>query len=109
LADLLNDEQLLTFTDTSGLEYADKLSEPISTDSTEARQLLAQHGDVFRQHLVIAKLLEEQADNLEDPSADKAYGKVNERGYKTALRHTIDDLRDGQFLPGGNRYEDSAE
>jgi hypothetical protein len=67
---------------------------------------LTEHGDLFREHLQLAKLLEEQADHLEDPSADKGYGKIYLRGYKVALRHTIDDLRYGDFLPGGRRWED---
>ena len=100
-----DDEKLLTFTQTEQFEYAGKLSKgPPGAD--EARQLLAEHGDLFREHLQLAKLLEEQADHLEDPGADKAYGKIELRGYKVALRHTIDDLRYGDFLPGGSRLQD---
>jgi hypothetical protein len=96
------DEELLTFTDTAELEYADKLHE---ADADEARELLAEHGDTFRQHLVVAKLLEEQADHLERADADKTYGKVELRGYKSGLRHSIADLRRGDFLPGGGRFD----
>jgi hypothetical protein len=96
------DEDLLTFTNTDALEYADRLG---GSDPEDSRALLREHGDAYRQHLVIAKLLEEQADHLEDPSADRGYGKIYLRGYKVALRHTITDLRNGDFLPGGHRFE----
>lgn len=99
---MLDDDYLLTFTDTSGLDYADKLHE---ADPDEARSLLTQHGEAFRQHLVIAKLLEEQADDLERLDADKTYGKIELRGYKSALRHSVADLRSGEFIPpDGGRY-----
>jgi hypothetical protein len=55
---------------------------------------------------LIALLLEHQVDGLEHPSADKAYGKIELRGYKVALRHAIAGLRDGDFLPSGTRTED---
>ena len=99
------DEELLTFTDTSKLEYADKLHE---ADPDEAKQLLAAYGEVFRQHLIVALLLERQADDIEGESADKAYGKIANRGYKSALRHAAADLRLGEFLPGRghNRYSE---
>lgn len=99
------DHELLTFTDTSGLEYSDKLHEG---DPDEARQLLAEHGEMFRQHLIVALLLERQADYIEGKSADRAYGKIENRGYKCALRHAAADLRLGEFLPGrrGNRYDE---
>lgn len=100
------DETLLEFTDPAGLEYVDYLNKPPGADPDEARKLLAEHGDVFRQHLIVAKLLEYQADDLERPDADKAYGTIQLRGYKSALRHTIDDLRNGAFLPGGARFVD---
>lgn len=98
------DEDLLEFTNTKELEYHDKLNRGSGGDATD---LLAKHGGVFRQHLIVAKLLEYQADHLEHSSADKAYGKIELRGYKVALRHTIDDLRDGSFLPGGHRFEEN--
>lgn len=102
------DEELLTFTDTSKLEYSDKLHEG---DPDEAKQLLAEHGEVFRQHLIVALLLEAQADGIEGASADVAYGKIENRGYKSALRHAAADLRLGEFLPGRghNRYSEQFE
>lgn len=102
----INDHDLFTFTNTDALEYADKLSSGGSGDPEYARKLRDEHGEVFHQHLVIAKLLEEQADYLEDPGADRGYGKVYLRGYKVALRHTIADLRNGEFLPDGHRFQD---
>ena len=102
----IDDTELFTFTNTDGLEYADKLSPGGSGDPEDARAMLREHGDPYRQHLVIAKLLERQADYLEGESADKGYGKVYLRGYKVALRHTILDLRNGDFLPGGEKFRD---
>jgi hypothetical protein len=101
--DVPDDSRLLTFTDTDPLEYSVLLSRR-KPDKETARKLLAEHGDVFRQHLLIALLLEEQADALEESDADKRYGKVHLRGYKVALRHTIADLRMGDFLPGRGRF-----
>src|SRR4051794_30625444 len=76
LAEMPDDEQLLTFTDLSELDYRDLLHGPEpGADVERARELLREHGDVFRHHLLIACLLEQQADDIEHPSADKAYGK----------------------------------
>lgn len=95
------DDELLMFREASEFDYTVDDAGP-----DEARQLLAEHPELFRQHLIVASLLEQQANSIEGPGADRVYGKIENRGYKRALRDIAGHLRAGEFLPDrrGNRY-----
>ena len=68
------------------------------------RKILEEHGDPYRYQLVAARWIEQWADRLEDRVAlgDERYNE----GYAQALHEVIAHLRQGDFLPGGQVYDE---
>jgi len=89
----LTDDGLLTFDNDELLRYRPET----------AHEMLATHGDAFRYQLVMALALERQASRLEE--TEGGVESVGE-GYVQALRHTAADLRQGEYLPGGDIYRE---
>lgn len=90
------DDQLLDFDSSNLADY----------DETTARATLAgEHGDTFRNQLVIARWLSRWVENMDGlGAADKAY----QEGYERALREVAAHLRQGDLLPGAVLYEEGA-
>lgn len=61
-------------------------------------------GDAFRYQLIAARWIQQWADRLEEHSPLIAE-QYNE-GYVQALREVIAHLRQGDFLPGGQGYDE---
>jgi hypothetical protein len=92
---MLSDDELLDFDvgglDTAGGEY-------------DGRALLAQHGDVFRSHLLLARWLDGWCQRVCEPPFQMDPKQVY---YLTnTLLDLVAFLRLGKFLPGGTFYED---
>ena len=70
---------------------------------TAPRTLLDRHGDVYRAQLVIARWLDGYRER-------RAASSTGESSFDAGARDTLYDiaahLRQGDFLPGGELYED---
>jgi hypothetical protein len=90
---MLTDDELLDFD-------RERLADP-----ADERELLGEHGDVYRAQLVAARWLETWAERMlkRGPSfsGTEDYGK----GVDYGLREVIAHLRQGDFVPGGAPYE----
>jgi hypothetical protein len=98
------------------LEFADS-----EAAIAEARAAIAKWGDAFRCQLVMAQHLEHWAAYLEELRAGGQMEGVRlDRtgriatpdywdGYIQAIRHMADNLRAGDYLPGGRSFDDTVE
>ena len=79
----------------------------------EARKLLVERGDAWRCQLIMARHLEHQAAHLEELRAGNQLGDADRlkyfEGYVEALRHIAENLRSGEYLPGGDAFDDTVE
>lgn len=93
----LDDDRLLDFD-------AERLSH---YDADEAHDTLAgEDGDLFRNHLLIAKWIDRWIENM---AGDVVYGDPeNQQGFEQALRELAAHLRQGDFVPGGVLHDDIA-
>lgn len=78
----------------------------------EARADLEKFGDTYRLQLIAAMFLTHQAAHLEELRAgDQLHSEKHPQeywdGYTTALRHTAEGLRDGEYLPGGQFHDET--
>ena len=71
------------------------------------RQILEEHGDVYRAQLVMARWLDGYRERRAEhrSSRDEAF----EDGAEDTLRDIAAHLRQGDFLPGGRLYEDEQQ
>lgn len=76
-------------------------------DDAKARRDLEEHGDAFRHQLVVARHLDLWADLAEgtkrSPTTDISWvdGRVK------TLREVADQLRAGEYVPGGRPYDET--
>jgi hypothetical protein len=75
-------------------------------DPARARQLLSEHGDVYRGHLAVAKILDIHRDRAAEDDTPKG-GDWHE-GYIFAVEDIAAHLRKGDYLPGADFYPNSA-
>ena len=68
------------------------------------RNLLAQHGDAYRSHLVVARWIDLWGKRLEARPTAGANEYFAE-GAAWALHEVTEHLRRGDLLPGGTLYE----
>jgi hypothetical protein len=77
---------------------------------TAPRTLLQRHGDLYRNHLVVARWLMRYHDDRSRRAVSAALGDRGtdfEKGALDSLRDIAAHLRQGDFLPGGRLYEDA--
>ena len=92
---MLPDDVLLDF-DLSRLEDGDTL---------DPRALLAQHGDLYRNHLSIARWVEGWRErHVASGVSERRSEEFDAQNY--ALGEIAAHLRQGDFLPGGGLYGD---
>lgn len=74
-------------------------------DTLDPQRLLAQHGELYRNHLSIARWIEGWR---ERHVASDASGRRGEEfdAQNYALGEVAAHLRQGDFLPGGGLYDD---
>ncbi|MGI8623323.1 MAG: hypothetical protein ACR2NB_07510 [Solirubrobacteraceae bacterium] len=89
----LSDEQLLYFPRSELGGY-----------SREPRGLLREYGDVYRAQLRMARHLTTWAEHMKDHSA--GLNPQYRDGYEEALLNLAAHLRQGDYLPGGQHYEE---
>jgi len=89
----LTDEDLLYF-DIKGLGGLERAP----------RRVLEEYGDAFRYQLVAARWIQQWAARLEEHAP--LTGEQYNEGYVQALREVIAHLRQGDFLPGGQVYDE---
>jgi hypothetical protein len=68
------------------------------------RRVLEEYGDAFRYQLVAARWIQQWADRLEEHAP--LIGEQYNEGYVQALREVTAHLRQGDFLPGGQVYDE---
>jgi hypothetical protein len=71
------------------------------------RSILEEHGDVYRQQLIVARWIEHWAIGLEENRVTEPGGESYYEGMAAALRDVTAHLRQGDLLPGGVLYEDT--
>ena len=93
----LTDNELLDFDEARLANY----------DPVKAERSLAEHGDAFRYQLVAARWIEQWATELEKPGPDRPTDRYFD-GMAYSLRDVAAHLRQGDYLPGGEQYEDTV-
>jgi hypothetical protein len=91
MAEFLPDEELLDFDST---EYAE-------WDQATADRLLIEEPVLYRNHLVIARWLQQWANRIDRPDFSNDF----DEGEWAALKQIIAHLRKGDFVPGHGIYE----
>jgi hypothetical protein len=78
-------------------------------DRAAAERALRQFGDAFRYQLVAARHIENWADDIEAgrEAPDAPHPRFSD-GVLYALRDVAAQLRCGDYLPGGLRYEETV-
>jgi len=96
---MLTDEDLLDF-NASTLALG---------ESGAAQRLLDEHGDIYRAQLVAALWLEDAAKERETSNANVPWPRRtnsdHDVGFAAATKEIIAQLRQGDFLPGGEPFE----
>ena len=79
--------------------------------SRAPQDLLADHGDAYRQQLVIARHIEGWANRVQEtkrsPTSDREQDRFNE-GFVHGLLEVVAHLRQGDYLPGGTFYDQTS-
>jgi hypothetical protein len=94
----LSDEELLDF-DESQLAHFDR---------QEALRALDEHGAAFRYQLVTARHLEGWAERLGEGGGIASNAAAADAAFGRALREIAAHLRQGDYLPGGVLYVETA-
>jgi hypothetical protein len=94
----LTDEELLDF-DMKRLGGLDRAP----------RQLLEEHGDIYRAQLVAARWLDGYRERRGQPLLTTDPNDRFEAGVEGTLRDIAAHLRQGDFLPGGTLYDDELK
>lgn len=96
----LTDDELLAFD-------GNRLS---TYDEGGARERLAgEHGDLYRNHLVIARWIEGWRERMSEDMSPP-YNDGRDQGVEYALREVTAHLRQGDFLPGeGSFYDEETQ
>jgi len=77
-------------------------------DPAKARRDLEEHGDTFRVQLVIARQLDQWAEQAEVTKTSKTTDLSWVDGRVRTLREVAEHLRRGDFLPGGSLAGETA-
>jgi hypothetical protein len=89
----LDDERLLDFDAGNMAHY----------DPKQAAQDLVAHGDLFRNHLLIARWIDNWIHGMRGMSA----ASTGQEQFERALREVAAHLRQGDLLPGGVLYDET--
>lgn len=73
-------------------------------DGAMADRLLVQEPVLYRNHLAIARTIQQPAGRMEKDHAD--LGEDFNEGYQTAAQDIVAHLRLGDFVPGRALYEE---
>lgn len=93
---MLSDDELFDF-DRSRLAHWD--------DAGPFARALSRASDLYRNHLIIAKWIDQWITGLEDMKQDPSLGEGHE-DFIQALREIAAHLRQADFLPGGVLYDE---
>jgi hypothetical protein len=93
----LTDPELLDFNAALMADY----------DEERAHENLERYGDVFRYQLLMALDISQWAESLADPRGPtrNAMDARQMLGWVDALQNVAACLRQGDYLPGGSRFE----
>jgi hypothetical protein len=75
-------------------------------DTGDGRRLLHEHGEVYRAQLVAAGWLEGTRTRRLSEAPPAAWSPDHEDPWDEAMRDVIAHLRQGDFVKGGQLYED---
>ena len=95
---MLTDEELLDFDHNRLADF----------DPAEARQTLAERGDIYRPQLVAALFIDGWRARQRENSSPVEESEDGLEGFEFATREIAAHLRQGDFLPGGTLYEDEV-
>ena len=97
MAEFPPDEELLDFDPAGYAEW----------DRTMADRLLIEEPVLYRNHLAIARWLQQWADRMEEHHSGLSEEEEWSEGHNHAVRDITAHLRQGDFVPGRAMYERS--